>query len=302
MVNGTKTLASSDSLDLLAAALAKAQAEIKPVARTSQNPFFGSSYADLSAVWECCRLALTSNGFCVIQGVQVAPDGAREVFDKKGQVEIEHGALVTIETKLLHSSGQWVSMAITVRSPDEGPQDVGRCITYGRRYGISTLIGIASEEDTDGNDPKGPRESKGASGNKEICPKCGQPALMKSKFGEGFYCLPAAGGCGVKIAKLEKKSDGTGAAKSEAKTSEAIKRKMWEICGRLGIQGDDEGIAIINLPATVDGSKVAPGKVLVQGDGKQLLYPGRMTDAEMQTLIGELEDIEGVLAGGGDSK
>lgn len=51
----------------LAAAMAKAQSEIKTALKDSKNPHFKSSYADLTSVWDACRAALTKNGISVIQ-------------------------------------------------------------------------------------------------------------------------------------------------------------------------------------------------------------------------------------------
>ena len=56
-----------------------------------------------------------------------------------------------VTTRLMHESGEWVQTR--VRCPLGGKKDiqaVGSAITYGRRYGLSAMAGIAQHDD-DGN-------------------------------------------------------------------------------------------------------------------------------------------------------
>ena len=82
----------SEQINELAGALAKAQGTIKSAVKDAENPHFRSKYADLASVWDACRKALTDNGLSVIQ----APRG----------VVTEMGWTVEVETRLMHSSGQ----------------------------------------------------------------------------------------------------------------------------------------------------------------------------------------------------
>ena len=54
-------------IDRLAEALARAQSEIRDAETLRENTFVGSKYADLTAVWNACRIALTKNGLSVVQ-------------------------------------------------------------------------------------------------------------------------------------------------------------------------------------------------------------------------------------------
>jgi hypothetical protein len=121
----------SESIQLneLGAALAKAQAEMKPAIKDAQNPFFKSTYADLAACWDCCRQALTKNNLSVIQTTR---------FSEKGTVLV---------TKLLHSSGQWIEGEYPIVPVKSDPQSLGSAITYARRYALMAIVGIAPEED-----------------------------------------------------------------------------------------------------------------------------------------------------------
>jgi hypothetical protein len=119
----------SEQINELATALARAQGEIKGAAKDSANPFFKAKYADLASVWDACRAALTKNGLSVTQ--TATADGAR----------------VSVETRLLHASGQWLGDALTVSAKEESPQAIGSAITYARRYGLAAITGVAPEDD-----------------------------------------------------------------------------------------------------------------------------------------------------------
>jgi hypothetical protein len=128
----------------LAAALAKAQAAMKPAQKDAKNPHFGSRYSSLAEVWDAIREPLTANGLSVVQLPSSTPSS------------------VSVATTLLHTSGQWMRSSFTMLLRPEyskngtelkpGPQQVGSAITYGRRYGLCAMVGVAStDEDDDGN-------------------------------------------------------------------------------------------------------------------------------------------------------
>jgi hypothetical protein len=111
----------SESVNELAAALAKAQQEIKGAMKDSVNPFFKSKYADLESVWDACREPLTKNGLSVVQ----IPIGGKEG--------------VSVQTILLHSSGQWIAGELLLNPTKTDPQAIGLAISYGRRYSLAAL-------------------------------------------------------------------------------------------------------------------------------------------------------------------
>lgn len=128
----------SGQLGALAGALAKAQGEMVAAAKANVNPHFKSKYADLASVWDACRVPLSKNGLAVLQPVRA--DGAK----------------VTVTTVLVHSSGEWISASLTMTAQQNTPQAVGSAITYGRRYGLSAMVGVAPDDD-DGNAASAPR-------------------------------------------------------------------------------------------------------------------------------------------------
>lgn len=126
----------SESIAELAKALAKAQGEITGAIKDADNPFFNSRYADLASVWDACRLPLSRNGLSIVQMPEVLETG------------------ITVETMLLHASGEFISSTITMKPMKPDPQGIGSCVTYARRYALSAMVGIAPEDD-DGNAASG---------------------------------------------------------------------------------------------------------------------------------------------------
>ena len=126
----------STSIGALAAALAKAQSNIKGALKDSSNPFFKSKYADLSSVWEACREPLTKQELSVIQ--TVSGDSTN----------------IIVTTMLVHSSGEWVKDSLTMAPVKQDPQGAGSAITYARRYALAAIAGVAPEDD-DGNAASG---------------------------------------------------------------------------------------------------------------------------------------------------
>ena len=119
----------SPEIDKLAAALAKAQSELEGAKKESTNPFFKSSYADLHAVIKAAFPFLSKYGLSVSQGNEIVP-----------------GA-VCVTTLLMHSSGQWLRSKIKLPLTKVDAQGVGAAMTYGRRYGLSAIAGIAQFDD-----------------------------------------------------------------------------------------------------------------------------------------------------------
>ena len=124
-------MTTSEHINEIAAALAKAQAAIQGAVKDSANPFFKSKYADLASVREACNGPLTANGIAVIQSPSAA------------------SGWVSVETLMLHSSGQWVKGEVGCAPKDDGPQAVGSAITYLRRYALQSFAGVAPEDDED---------------------------------------------------------------------------------------------------------------------------------------------------------
>ena len=118
----------SESVQELATALAKAQGAMEGAIRESSNPFFKSKYADLKSVWGACRGPLTTHGLSVVQSPST--DGVK----------------VSVETLLLHQSGQWIKGTVSVSAKEDSPQAIGSCISYLKRYALQSFVGVAPED------------------------------------------------------------------------------------------------------------------------------------------------------------
>jgi hypothetical protein len=120
----------SGSIGELAGALAKAQADFPPIVKDKTAGGAGSytyKYADLSTILDAVGPVLTKHGLAVSQ-----------LF--------RNGSLVTL---LAHTSGEWLCAEMGVPNHVKD-QDLGKSITYRRRYSIQSILGVASEDDTDG--------------------------------------------------------------------------------------------------------------------------------------------------------
>ena len=123
----------SEQINEIAAAIAKAQSQIAGATKDKTNPHYRSKYADLASVWEACRGALTQNGLGVVQMTR---------FSEKDEV--------IVVTRLLHSSGQWLQGELNLPVSKADAQGFGSALSYARRYALAAAVGVAPEDD-DGN-------------------------------------------------------------------------------------------------------------------------------------------------------
>jgi hypothetical protein len=133
---GFLELERSASIDALAKALVQLQAKLPKVTKDKDNPFFRSKYADQASIMDAIQEPMSQAGLAVINTMDyddMFPDS------------------ILIRTTLVHESGQWISgitkMQVATKDKHPTPQEIGSMITYGRRYGISAMIGLAAEDD-----------------------------------------------------------------------------------------------------------------------------------------------------------
>ncbi len=115
----------SENRDELFAALSKAQAAMSGVEKEAENPFFKSKYADLNSCLEAMRKPFADNDLCLTQATS------------------NEGGSVTVETTIGHASGQWQCGTLTMTPEKAGPQAMGSCLTYARRYALTAMVGLA---------------------------------------------------------------------------------------------------------------------------------------------------------------
>jgi len=122
----------SESIEHLSTALAAAQGALKNPPKNKINPHFKSRYVDLSDGLDAIRECYAKHGLAFVQGTSVM-DG-----------------IIILNTRIVHKSGQWLESDYPVGGLGR-PQAMGSAMTYARRYSLFGLVGVAGEDDDDGN-------------------------------------------------------------------------------------------------------------------------------------------------------
>lgn len=144
----------SESFSAVAAALAAAAGKFPEIkknreveVKTKSGGSYFFKYATLDAIVAAVRPSLSDNGLVLVQSevtheVQMGERVYREDY---------------LETRLLHSSGEWLANETPILQADDerGAQAHGSAITYARRYGITQLLCVVADEDDDGNAAEG---------------------------------------------------------------------------------------------------------------------------------------------------
>ena len=129
----------SESIKNLATALAKAQADMPVAVFDATNPFLKSKYASLGAVIQASRPILAKHKLTLVQF---------PISDATG---------IGVESLLAHESGEFVSERIVIPLTEEKGktkvQCAGSTLTYLRRYSWASILGMYSDEDSDGSSP-----------------------------------------------------------------------------------------------------------------------------------------------------
>ena len=131
-----------NDISKLAEALSKAQGQINAPLKNREVDYKDKSgrtikysYADLADVLEAVKKPFTDNGLSVTHSMKYSE------------------GIYGLETILMHSSGQFLTSFYPLPDPVKSvirAQEFGSALTYARRYSVSSIAGIASEEDDDG--------------------------------------------------------------------------------------------------------------------------------------------------------
>lgn len=122
----------SDTIEAVAGALAKATAELENVGKghKAQAGRASYTYANIADVLREVRPVLARHGLCVVAGQSLEEDA------------------VVVVSRLLHESGQYLETDCRVPVDRQGGiHGVGSAITYARRYALLALVGVAAEDD-----------------------------------------------------------------------------------------------------------------------------------------------------------
>tara|TARA_R100000654_G_scaffold2045_1_gene7490 strand:- start:57 stop:680 length:624 start_codon:yes stop_codon:yes gene_type:complete len=121
----------SESIAELAKALCKAQSEMGGAVKDAKNPFFKSSYADLTSVIKAIKEPFNNNGLCYSQF----------------PVTSEGGKGVGVKTILMHTSGQFIESEFYLPLTKFDPQSSCSLVSYARRYSLQAMAGIPTADD-----------------------------------------------------------------------------------------------------------------------------------------------------------
>src|SRR3954452_10532655 len=172
---------SSESVAALAAALAKAQAELVNPEKSltasirTGRPGEGERsfrYAPLSSGLDIVRKTLGQHEIATVQTTAID----------------QTAGMVNLTTTLAHASGEWIASDWPVCPIAEtaNPQRIGAALTYARRYALFTLVGIAGEDDLDAPDLcDGPRSPAPPADERSLKPGHRQPPVQQRKPGNG---------------------------------------------------------------------------------------------------------------------
>jgi ERF superfamily len=174
---------SSESIACLAAALAKAQAELTNPEKTLVATIRPNGPGEAERSF---RYAPLSSGLDIVRKTL----GQHEIATVQTTAIDETAGIVSLTTVLAHSSGEWIASDWPVCAVSETatPHRMGAALTYARRYALFTLVGIAGEDDIDAPDLKAPMPPASAAA---------KPAPNKHTRLNGGQTIPGRGGSKV---------------------------------------------------------------------------------------------------------
>lgn len=181
----------SESITHLATALAKAQAEMPVAVFDATNPFLKSKYASLGAVIQASRPILARHKLSLVQfpiGCVCDRTNGTDGTNANGAQGTARptGDCIGIESILMHESGEFVAERILIPLTEEKGkskvQSAGSTLTYLRRYSWASILGMYSDEDSDGSSPV-----------QAFTSKAGEQAQALTKLGQGCPSHPQAG-------------------------------------------------------------------------------------------------------------
>jgi len=141
---------SSETIGAIAAALAKAQAQLV----NPEKSLTGTIWSDGSGAERSFRYAPLSSGLDIVRKTL----SQHEIATVQTTGIDESAGIVRLSTVLAHASGEWIASdwPVCAISETAAPHRMGAALTYARRYALFTLVGIAGEDDLNAPDLGGP--------------------------------------------------------------------------------------------------------------------------------------------------
>ena len=132
----------SNEINELAKGLILFHVKCEGIKKDAKNPFFKSTYASLPKIIEAITEPLAESGLALTM------------------FPVDENSIYCL---LMHTSGQWIDATYTMKPVKDTPQDKGSCITYARRYCISSILNLQIDDilaDDDGNKASNKTEAK----------------------------------------------------------------------------------------------------------------------------------------------
>jgi len=256
----------SETITKIAVALVAAQGKFEMlktngIAKTEKYSF---KYADLAAVWDTIRAPLAANGLAIIQ------DATAE------------GTKVAISTMLIHTSGEWFSTVLTLTAATVDIQKIGSAITYGRRYTILCLLGLATEDDdgVTGNEPG--KQSGGAKPTaKAPAPAASKPTGTAAPVKTGTTPAPTNTAEGQDQAKQAAAAGAAGKAPAADgkvhRTPDQMRKEIANLCLEMATGDSLEAIKILEEITRWEKK---------EDDGSIKIFPGKKKTADITDKAG----------------
>lgn len=176
------TIAEHEGRNALFAALAKAQGAFTEIRKNREVTIrprdrapYSFRYADLAAITEATRRPLSENGLFVIQPLNDISSQAPEAV---------------IETILGHQDGGTITSRLRIANDFPDPKQFGAVVTYLRRYAVSSMLGIAADDDLDEDGNPSSNDQSAARQGDAAPPARKETAASRPKPGELPTCTP----------------------------------------------------------------------------------------------------------------
>ena len=195
---------SSETIGAIAAALAKAQAELINPEKALIATIRASNPRDQDQTF---RYAALSSGLDIVRKAL----GGHEIATLQTTAIDTEAGLIRLTTTLAHSSGEWLSSEWPVCPITEtaAPRRMGAALTYARRYALFTLVGIAGEDDLDAPDLNAKVEQ----------------VSKRSEAGEGD--VVRADACALEERRARTNADSDAEGKSRSGYEDRLERRAW---------------------------------------------------------------------------
>ena len=212
----------SENITDLAAAFVTARVEFLPLKKSrtanvaSQKGSYSYAYASLDDVYEAVVPALAKHGLVTLHNIETA------------------NGVIGVSTWLFHTSGQWLQTDPVWLPAGVSPQATGSAISYARRYSLQATLGLAAEDDDDGQsaaDAK-PAAKAAAKDSRDRAPRAAippAPSTPTPSAGQGRAVPAPSPGPGPEVL----------AARGARLISEAQVRRLWTLARKQNWQDQD---------------------------------------------------------------